>query len=224
MRGRWGMRWPELLCLTQDEAARLIAVARTDSVPHLGGLGATFHLMPREDKTAFGRGLPIAPRTIEQRILLIHGYRVMLDSDLAELYGVTTKVLNQAVTRHVARFPVDFSFRLSRQETTALRSQSVTSKGRGGRRYVPRVFTEQGVAMLSSVLHSRRAIDVNIAIMRAFVHLRELLATHKDLARRIEQLERKYDGKFAVVFDAIRELMTPEHGEERPRPRIGFIR
>jgi hypothetical protein len=100
----------------------------------------------------------------------------------------------------------------------------VISKGRGGRRYVPRVFTEQGVAMLSSVLHSRRAIDVNIAIMRAFVHLRELLATHKDLAQKLQELERKYDGKFAVVFDAIRELMASSHGEERPRPRIGFIR
>jgi hypothetical protein len=203
---------------------RLIAVARTDSVLHLGGRGATFHPMRREKETAFGRGLPIAPRTIEQRILLIHGYRVMLDRDLAELYGVTTKVLNQAVTRHLARFPVDFSFRLSRQEAANLKSQSVTSSSHGGRRKVPRVFTEQGVAMLSSVLHSRRAIDVNIAIMRAFVHLRELLATHRDLARKLEELERKYDGKFAVVFDAIRELMTPAHGEQRPRPRIGFIR
>jgi hypothetical protein len=196
--------------------------------------------MAREDKSVSSRGVLPAPRAIEQRILLIHGYRVMLDRDLAALYGVTTKVLNQAVTRHLARFPEDFSFRLSREEAANLKSQSVTtssyedaadlrsqfvtSSSHGGLRYPPRVFTEQGVAMLSSVLHSRRAIDVNIAIMRAFVHLRELLATHRDLARKLEELERKYDGKFAVVFDAIHKLMAPSPEDERSRPRIGFIR
>ena len=148
----------------------------------------------------------------------------MLDRDLAELYGVATKALNQAVARNVIRFPPDFSFHLTPDEAASLRSQSVTSKGRGGRRHAPLVFTEQGVAMLSSVLRSRRAVDVNIAIMRAFVHLRELLATHKDLARKFEELERKYDGKFALVFDAIRELMAPSPEREHARPRIGFIR
>jgi hypothetical protein len=130
----------------------------------------------------------------------------MLDRDLAELYGVPTRTLNQAVARNAARFPADFAFRVTPDEAVRLRSQSVISKGRGGRRYSP------------------RAIDVNIAIMRAFVHLRELLATHKDLARKLEELERKYDGKFAVVFDAIKELMHPPAADERRRPRIGFIR
>jgi hypothetical protein len=148
----------------------------------------------------------------------------MIDRDLAEMYGVTTKALNQAVARNSARFPIDFAFRLTAEESAYLRSQSVTSSRWGGRRYTPRVFTEQGVAMLSSVLRSRRAIDANIAIMRAFVHVRELLATHTDLARKLEEMERKYDGKFAVVFDAIRKLMAPTLETERSRPRIGFIR
>ena len=117
----------------------------------------------------------------------------MLDSDLAEMYGVATKILNQAVARNASRFPNDFSFVLTRAEFDRLRSQIVTSNWRGGRRYSPRVFTEQGVAMLSGVLRSRRAIDVNVAIMRAFVQLREMLASHKDLARRIDELEKKYD-------------------------------
>jgi hypothetical protein len=148
----------------------------------------------------------------------------MLDRDLAELYGVPTGNLNQAVARNIARFPSDFAFRLTADEDESLISQSVMSKGWGGRRHAPRVFTEQGVAMLSTVLRGRRAIDVNIAIMRAFVHLRELLATHKDLARKLDELERKYDGKFAVVFDAIRGLMNPSLEREPARPRIGFIR
>jgi hypothetical protein len=181
-------------------------------------------LMPRDVTAGPGGGVLVAPRDIEQRILFIRGHRVMLDRDLAELYGVATKTLNQAVARNVVRFPLDFSFYLTPDEAATLRSQSVTSKGRGGQRHAPRVFTEQGVAMLSSVLRSRRAVDVNIAIMRAFVHLRELLATHKDLARKLEELERKYDGKFALVFDAIRELMTPSPEREIARPRIGFIR
>jgi len=145
-------------------------------------------------------------RRVERRILLIRGEKVMLDVDLAELYGVQTKMLNRAVRRNLERFPGDFMFELTSGEVTRLRCQSGTSNAaRGGRRYLPLVFTEQGVAMLSSVLRSDRAIQVNIAIMRAFVRLRALLATHKDLARRLEQLERKYDKRFRVVFVAIRQ-------------------
>jgi ORF6N domain-containing protein len=122
--------------------------------------------------------------------------------------------------RNAVRFPPDFAFQLTPKEAANLISQSVISSSLGGRRTLPRVFTEQGVAMLSSVLRSRRAIDVNIAIMRAFVHLRELISTHKDLAQKLEDLERKYDGRFAVVFDAIRELMVPSSRDEKARPRI----
>ena len=143
----------------------------------------------------------------------------MLDTDLAKLYGVTTKVLNQAVKRNATRFPADFMFQLTTEETAALRSQFVTSKGRGGRQYRPYVFTEQGVAMLSSVLHSERAIQVNIAIMRAFVQLREMIGSNKGLARRLNELEKKYDSQFRVVFEAIRELMTEP---ELKTKRIGF--
>ena len=144
----------------------------------------------------------------------------MLDSDLAELYGVETKVLTQAVKRNQKRFPSDFMFQMEYQEVVNLRSQFVTSKRpHGGRRYTPFVFTEYGVAMLSSVLKSERAILVNIEIMRTFGHLRQLLSTHKDLARKLETLEKKYDHQFKVVFDAIRQLMTPP---VTPKRRIGF--
>ncbi len=144
----------------------------------------------------------------------------MLDSALAGLYGVSTKQLVQAVKRNLDRFPEDFMFQLEAQELTVLRSQIVTSNlGRGGRRYAPYAFTEQGVAMLSSVLRSKRAIRVNVEIMRAFVRLRQLLATHADLARKLETLERKYDTQFKIVFDAIRELMQPPAPERR---EIGF--
>ena len=143
----------------------------------------------------------------------------MLDRDLAEMYGVTTKALNQAVARNSARFPIDFAFRLTTEEAAHLRSQSVTSSSWGGRRYAARAFTEQGVAMLSSVLRSKRAVDVNIAIMSAFVHVRELLATHTDLARKLAEMERKYDGKFAVGFNAIREL--PGYRTRPARPARG---
>jgi len=156
---------------------------------------------------------------IERKILLIRGHKVMLDSDLARLYGVSTKVLNQAVKRNKARFPSDFMLKLSAVEAAVLRSQFVTSKGRGGRQYRPYAFTEQGVAMLSSVIHSERAIQVNIMIMRAFVRLRQMIASHKNLARRLAELEKKYDSQFKVVFDAIRQLMEPT----KPKPRrIGF--
>ena len=162
----------------------------------------------------------IPPERIDRSILLIRGQKVMLDADLAELYGVETRVLVQAVRRNNERFPDDFMFRLSSQEFAFLRSQSVTSSQWGGRRYPPYAFTEQGVAMLSSVLRSKRAVQVNIEIMRAFVRLREMLATHKDLARKLAAMERKYDAQFKVVFDAIRKLMAPPPA--RKRPPIGF--
>ncbi|MCH7871284.1 MAG: ORF6N domain-containing protein [Planctomycetes bacterium] len=178
---------------------------------------------------------------IEQRILYLRGEKVLLDADLAGLYGVETRVLVQAVTRRKERFPADFMFRLSKVEFDALRSQSATSSsGRGeravgnlrsqsvtssskwgGRRYPPYAFTELGVAMLSSVLNSERAVAVNIEIMRAFVRLRRMLASHEDLARKLAAIEKRYDGQFKVVFDALHELMNP------PAPkkgRIGFRR
>jgi hypothetical protein len=156
-------------------------------------------------------GLLIPAERIERAILLIRGEKVLLDRDLAELYGVETRVLVQAVKRNLRRFPADFMFQLSKEEFENWRSQFVMSNpgSKMGLRRRPYAFTEQGVAMLSSVLHSDRAIDVNIAIMRAFVRLREMLASHADLARRLDELERKYDQQFAVVFQAIRELMKP---------------
>lgn len=144
----------------------------------------------------------------------------MLDSDLAELYGVETKVFNQAVSRNADRFPEDFMFQLSVDEWGGLRSQIVTSRSHGGRRYRPRVFTEQEVAMLSSVLRSKRAVQVNIAIMRAFVRLREMLQSHHELAQKLTEMEMKYDAQFKVVFDAIRKLMEPP--PVRPARAIGF--
>ncbi|MCX5868689.1 MAG: ORF6N domain-containing protein [Proteobacteria bacterium] len=162
------------------------------------------------------------PDHIGSKILLIRGQKVMLDSDLAFLYGVETKVLIQAVKRNIGRFPPDFLFQLSKGESESLRSQFVTSKppaGRGGRRYLPYAFTEQGVAMLSSVLKSPRAIMVNVEIMRAFVRLRRILASNRELARKLDALERKYDRQFAVVFEAIRQLMSPPVPRCR---RIGF--
>ena len=158
--------------------------------------------------------------SISQLILMLRGQRVLLDADLALLYGVDTKVLVQAVKRNRRRFPDDFIFQLTNQEVARLRSQIVTSNGRGGRRYAPYAFTEQGVAMLSSVLRSERAVQVNIEIMRTFVKLRELLAGNRELARKLAELERKYDAQFKAVFDAIRELMKPPASKSR-RP-IGF--
>jgi hypothetical protein len=152
-------------------------------------------------------------------IPLVRGERVILDSDLAELYGVETKALVQAVKRNISRFPADFMFQLTAEERTMLRSQSVTSGSWGGRPYAPYAFTEQSVAMLSSVLRSPRAIAVNIEIMRTFVRLRVMLSTHADLARKLAQLEKKYDSQFRMVFDAIRELMTPPSGWAPSRSR-----
>lgn len=171
---------------------------------------------------------------IAGRIFVIRGHRVMLDSDLAELYGVSTKQLNQQVKRNPRRFPEDFMFRLSAAEVEVLRSQFVTSKnealrsqivtleGSGGRRYLPYVFTEQGVAMLSCVLKSDRAIDMSIAIVRAFVRLREILSVHKELSAKLDQLERKtskHDDEIQAIFSAIRQLMKPA---DTSRRKIGF--
>jgi hypothetical protein len=158
---------------------------------------------------------------IERAILMLRGLKVILDGDLAALYGVPVKVLNQSVKRNIGRFPEDFMFQLSETEYVNLRSQIVTSSlpGYGGRRFLPYAFTEQGVAMLSSVLRSPRAVQVNIEIMRAFVRLRQMLQSNAVLARKLASLEKKYDARFKIVFDAIRALMTPP---ARPKRRIGF--
>ena len=159
---------------------------------------------------------------IEQRIFLLRGQKVMLSPHLAELYGVAPKVLIQAVKRNAERFPADFMFQLTRQEVARLRSQFVTlntSKRGQHIKYSPYAFTEQGVAMLSSVLRSKRAIQVNVDIMRTFVRMRQLLASHADLAKKLEELEKKCDAQFKIVFDAIRQLMAPSAA---PRKQIGF--
>ena len=157
---------------------------------------------------------------IENLILIIRGEKIILDSDLATLYEVETKVLIQTVRRNMSRFPADFMFQLTREEFDHLRSQSVTSSW-GGRRYPPYAFTEQGVAMLSGVLKSTCAINVNIEIMRAFVRLRQMLASNKKLAQKIDELEQKYDDQFKMVFEAIKQLMAPS-ADEKKRP-IGFV-
>jgi len=160
---------------------------------------------------------------IAEAIHRLRGERVMLDADLARLYGVPTKALIQAVKRNAERFPSDFTFQLSTQELAALRSQIVTSKlGRGGRRTSPYAFTEQGVAMLSSVLRSARAVQVNVEIMRVFVRMRKMLSTHRELARRVDQLERKlgqHDEEIATIFQAIKQLMI---APTKASKRIGF--
>jgi hypothetical protein len=177
-------------------------------------------IMKRKQKQA---ALPITIDRITQSILVLRGHRMLLDSDLAALYGVPTKVLIQSVKRNIDRFPEDFLLQLSPEEWAALRSQIVTSSAiHGGRRYAPFAFTEQGVAMLSSVLKSRRAIAVNIEIMRVFVRMRELLASHKVLAQQLQKLEKKvasHDVAIADVMRTIRELMNPLPLKSRP---IGF--
>ncbi len=155
---------------------------------------------------------------IQECIYLMRGRKVLLDNDLAQLYGVETKVLNQAVARHKRRFPSDFMFRLSREEFKNLKSQIVTSSW-GGRRYPPYAFTEQGVAMFSSVLQSSRAIEVNIAIMRTFVKLREILASNSALRRKIEAMERQYDEQFKLVFKVLSEMVMPT---PKSKPQIGY--
>jgi ORF6N domain len=183
--------------------------------------------------------LTLKPENVAQLVFFIRGEKVMLDADLAQLYGVQTRVLLQAVKRNRQRFPDDFVFELTSEEFAGLRSQTVisnpassggasrlrsqvvTSKtGRGGRRYRPYAFTEQGVAMLSSVLRSTRAVAVNIAIMRTFVQLRRLMDTNQDLARKIDALEKRYDEQFAVVFAAIKELIAPP--PVSAKKQIGF--
>ncbi len=161
---------------------------------------------------------------IGRRIHLIRSHRVMLDSDLAELYQVETKALNRAVQRNPARFPEDFMFQLTPKEAGNLRCQIGTSSSHGGRRYLPRVFTQEGVAMLSSVLHSSRAVQVNVAIMRAFVRLREVMATHKELSAKIIELERKYnkhDDEIQIVFKTLKKLIAPPR--PKPRRKIGYV-
>ena len=189
------------------------------------------HVNPAED-AALIRGMEADPgkgQSIESRILVVRGHRVMLDTELARLYGVQVKALNQAVKRNAERFPADFMFQLARDEAAALRSQIVTlddasarPPGRGKyAKYLPYVFTEQGVAMLSSVLKSTRAVQVNVEIMRAFVRLRDMIGHNRELARRVDALESKYDRQFKVVFDAIRELMASP--SPAPKRRIGFV-
>jgi phage regulator Rha-like protein len=165
----------------------------------------------------------ILTERIEKKIYLIRNQKVMLDNDLAELYGVETKILNKAVSRNSERFPKDFIFQITKEEWENLRFQFGTSKkSRGGRRYLPYAFTEQGVAMLSSVLKSKRAIQVNIQIMRAFVKLREILSTHKELAQKLKELELKidsHDQQIQAIFDVINQLITPS---EPPKRKMGF--
>ena len=182
------------------------------------------------DKMSKDRSL-IPIERIEQSILLIRGQKVMLDRDLAYLYGVPAKVLNQTVKRHIDRFPDDFMFQLTMEEARVwweqvkafrLRSQIVTLKRGQHIKYRPYAFTEHGILMLSSVLNSERAIKVNIEIMRAFVRLRQILASNKELAKRLDELEKKYDAQFKLVFDAIRQLMAPPEPEP-PKKRIGFL-
>jgi hypothetical protein len=178
-----------------------------------------------DDKMSKDRSL-IPVERIEPSILLIRGQKVMLDRDLAQLYGVETRALNQAVRRNIDRFPEDFMFRLTREEIMRI-SQFVISSAHPGVQTLKfsknvMAFTEHGVAMLSSVLNSPRAVQVNIQIMRTFAKLRDIMSQHKDLARRLDELERKYDAQFKIVFDAIRQLMAPPEPAP-PKKRIGFL-
>jgi hypothetical protein len=160
---------------------------------------------------------------IAQRILLVRGHKVMLDVDLAALYGVETRVLVQAVKRNIGRFPGDFMYQLTDDEWAILRSQFVISKGRGGRRYAPYAFTEHGALMLASVLNSERAVEISVLVVRAFIRLRELLANNKELANRLEDMERKlstHDQAITGLIDAVRQLMAPPVEKRRS---IGFI-
>ncbi len=164
---------------------------------------------------------PLVPvERIENSILLVRGEKVLLDRDLAKLYGVKAIALRQQVTRNIDRFPEDFMFRLTHEEADELVSQNVIPSKRSLGGSLPYVFTQEGVAMLSGVLRSEQAVQVNIQVMRAFVRLRELLASHKDLARKLASMERKYDSQFKVVFDALRQLTAPP--APKKRRRIGF--
>ena len=157
---------------------------------------------------------------IERAIIVVRGEKVMLDSELAEIYGVETKRLNEQVRRNLHRFPPDFMFQLTFEEAESLRSQIATSnEGRGGRRYLPYAFTEHGALMLANVLNSERATQTSVMVVRAFVKLRQMLASNAELARKLAAMEKKYDAQFKVVFDAIRQLMSPP---EKPKREIGF--
>ena len=163
----------------------------------------------------------IPAERIERAILLVRGHKVILDSDLAALYGVPTKRLNEQIRRNRERFPPDFTFQLTAREAAGLRSQFATSKpGRGGRRYRPYVFSEHGALMAATVLNSRIAVRVSIQIVRAFMRLRQFLATHAQLAQKLAEIEKRYDAQFKVVFEAIRDLMAPPGPE--PKLQIGF--
>lgn len=164
---------------------------------------------------------PLPEHGLESRIQLIRGHRVMLDSDLAHVYGVTTKRLNEQVRRNRRRFPRDFAFRLTCSEAEILRSQNATSSW-GGRRTLPLVFTEHGAVMLANVLNSKIAVQASVLVVRAFIRVRSLMGTHAELARRVQELESRYDGPFRAVFDAIRELMADS--VEPSQDRIGFHR
>jgi len=161
----------------------------------------------------------IPAEKIAAKIVIVRDKKVMIDNDLAMLYGVKTGRLNEQVSRNIKRFPEDFMFQLTKEEVLNLKSHFATSSW-GGARKLPRVFTQEGVAMLSSALNSERAILVNIQIMRAFTQLRRMLLTNKDLKRKIEEMEKKYDKQFAIVFQAIKQLLEPT--PVKPKPRIGF--
>jgi len=187
-------------------------------------MGDNSHFMANPKSTPAGRPSIVPVELIERRIYLIRGQKVMLDTHLAELYSVTTFNLNKAVKRNLDRFPADFMFQLSKDEAAALRFQIGMSKsaGRGGRRYLPYTFTEHGVAMLSSVLRSKRAVQINIAIVRAFVRLREILATHKELAAELAELKRtqqKQGTQIVAIFQILDKLLEPP---PEPRRQIGF--
>jgi hypothetical protein len=173
-----------------------------------------------EDEQFFMQQLKLKEENLINRIYFIRGEKVMLDFDLAILYGVETKRLKEAVRRNIKRFPKDFMFELSLVEYRSLRSQIATLKRGEHSKYLPFAFTEQGVAMLSGILNSDRAIQVNIAIMRTFVQLRKLMSVHNELAEKIENLEKKYDGQFKIVFNLIKKLIEDE---EKPKRPIGFI-
>lgn len=168
----------------------------------------------RERRTTTPSELDVAAR-----IVIVRGHRVLLDEDLAAMYDVPTGRLNEAVGRNLARFPEDFMFRLTTSEVANLKSQIAISSSHGGRRSRPRAFTEQGVAMLSSVLRSPRAVAVNVEVVRTFVRLRRLYGEHAELSRRIDEIEGRFDRRFKVVFDAIRALQAPPPAIRRP---IGF--
>lgn len=158
---------------------------------------------------------------IEQKIYVVRGQKIMLDSDLAKIYGVTTFNFNKAVKRNIKRFPEDFMFQLTKEEHESLTFQiGISNKGRGGRRYLPYVFTEHGALMAANVLSSERAVEASVQVIRAFVKLRQMLQSNAELAKKVEALERKYDANFKIVFDAIRKLMLPP---DKPKQAIGFV-